>query len=68
MASNRISPEEATLRAQAGEPVVFVDARNPKDWSESDQKIPKAIRVPADEVESHLAEIPRGCVIVAYCT
>jgi rhodanese-related sulfurtransferase len=68
MPSNRISPEEVNARALAGEPIVFLDARNPKAWAESDRKIPGAIRVSGDDVESHLNEINRGMTVVAYCT
>jgi len=68
MASNRISPEEANARALAGEPIVFVDSRNPKAWANSEWKIPKAIRVPADEVESHLNELDHDSTVIAYCT
>ena len=68
MASNRISAEEANARVLAGEPMVFLDSRNPKAWVESDRKIPGAIRVPADKLEQHLAEIPKNKSVVAYCT
>ncbi len=68
MASNRISSEEVNARVLAGEPVVFVDARKPESWDESSRKIPGAIRVPADDVESHLREIDRHSTVVAYCT
>ena len=68
MASNKISPEEANARVLAGEPVVFVDARNPKAWGSSDRKIPGAVRVPAEDVESHLNEIDSQSTVIAYCT
>jgi rhodanese-related sulfurtransferase len=68
MPSNRISPEEVNARVLAGEPIVFLDTRNPKAWAESDRKIPGAVRVPTDDVESHLNEIDRASTIVAYCT
>jgi len=68
MPSNRISSEEINSRVLAGEPIAFLDARNPKAWTESNRKIPGAIRVPTDDVESHLNEIDRAKTIVAYCT
>ena len=64
----RITAEDAKARLARGEPIVFVDSRNPKAWGESDVKLPGAIRVEADRVPDHLAEIPRGRPIVAYCT
>ena len=68
MASIKISPEEVNARALAGEPIVFVDARNQKAWEESDRKIPGAIRVPTADVESHLDEIDRSATVITYCT
>ena len=68
MASNRISPEEVNARVLAGEPMIFLDSRNPKAWSESDKKLPSAIRMPADDVESYLHSIDRESTVVAYCT
>jgi rhodanese-related sulfurtransferase len=68
MPSNRISPEEVNARALAGEPIIFLDCRNRNAWKESDRKIPQAIRVPADDVESHLEQIDRAATIVSYCT
>jgi rhodanese-related sulfurtransferase len=68
MEPTRITVEEVRERMGRGEPFTFIDARNPKAWGEADQKLPGAIRVPADEVDKHLAEIPRDRVIVTYCT
>ena len=64
----RITPEEVKTRMDRGEPFAFLDDRNPTAWSGSSVKLPGAIRVPADEAEKHLAEIPRDRAIVAYCT
>jgi rhodanese-related sulfurtransferase len=64
----RISAEDVKQRLARGEPIVFLDSRNPKAWAESDVKLPGAIRVEADRVRDHLSEIPRGRPIVAYCT
>jgi rhodanese-related sulfurtransferase len=68
MASNRISPEEANARVLAGEPIIFVDVRNPKAWLESERKIPAAIRVTAEDLDSHLAAIDPASTIITYCT
>jgi rhodanese-related sulfurtransferase len=69
MADNiRITVDELRKRRNAGEEFVFVDTRNPQAWGESDSKIPGAIRVPADRVRQHLAEIPRDRPIITYCT
>jgi rhodanese-related sulfurtransferase len=64
----RATAEQVIARFSSGEPIVFLDTRNPKAWAESDVKLPGAIRVEADRVRDHLVEIPRGRPIVAYCT
>jgi ArsR family transcriptional regulator len=64
----RVTPDEIRQRMERGEPIAFVDARNPQAWAESDVKLPGAIRVPADDVEAHLSEIPRDRAVIAYCT
>jgi rhodanese-related sulfurtransferase len=68
MASNRISPEEANARVLAGEPVVFIDTRNPKAWAASDRKIPGALRIPADAIDTQEKNIDRNATVIAYCT
>lgn len=64
----RITAEEVLKRMNRGEGIYFVDARNPKAWGEADTKLPGAVRVPADAIEQHLADMPRDRTIVAYCT
>jgi rhodanese-related sulfurtransferase len=64
----RITPAVAKARLDRGEPLLFVDARNPTAWGTSNIRLPGAIRVPADQVDGLAAELPRGRPIVAYCT
>jgi rhodanese-related sulfurtransferase len=64
----RISVDELRRAMNAGEPFVFIDTRNPQAWTESDVKLPGALRIPVSEVQQHLAEIPRDRPIVTYCT
>jgi rhodanese-related sulfurtransferase len=68
MEATRVTVDEVKARMDRGEPVFFLDTRNPTAWNESDVKLPGALRVPADEVEQHLKEIPHGRVIITYCT
>jgi rhodanese-related sulfurtransferase len=68
MEPTRISVEEAKRRFDAEPRIVFLDTRSPEAWDKSHIQIPGAIRVPAEEVEQHLAEIPRGRAIITYCT
>jgi rhodanese-related sulfurtransferase len=64
-----ITPEEAKQRLDRGDRIVFVDARNPTAWGSSDVKLPGALRIPLDDVQSHVSEIPRdGATTVTYCT
>jgi rhodanese-related sulfurtransferase len=53
---------------KAGEDFTILDVRNPTAWAESDVMVPNARRVPLDDFESHLYEIPKNKPIVAYCT
>jgi len=68
MSVTRISVDEVKKRMDAGEEFFFLDTRNLKAWAEAETKLPQAIRVPADDVEEHFADIPHDRPIVAYCT
>ena len=68
METTRITVDEVGERLNRGEPFVFVDTRNPQAWGQSDQKLPNAIRVPADELGQHLDEIPHDRAVITYCT
>jgi rhodanese-related sulfurtransferase len=68
MASDKISADEANARVLAGEPVVFVDARSPAAWDESDRKIPGAIRITADHIESGADQVQRTATVIVYGT
>ncbi len=64
----RITVGELQERMSRGEQFAILDNRNPKAWSDAQTKLPRALRVPADEIEKHLDEIPRDRVIITYCT
>ena len=68
MEATRVTVDEVRERMDRGEQFTFVDTRNPVAWGESDVKLPGAIRVPADELEQHLQEIPRDRAVITYCT
>ena len=68
MAKDKISVQEAHRLYASGKPVVFVDSRNPKAWGASEVELPKAVRVPADDVASHINEIDRHATVITYCT
>ncbi len=66
--ASRITVDDLRKRLDRGETIFFIDTRNPTAWAESSTKLPGAIRVPADQVEQHLADIPRDRMVVTYCT
>jgi rhodanese-related sulfurtransferase len=66
--ATRVTVDEVKERMDRGEQFAFVDTRNPQAWGEAETKLPGAIRVPADELEQHLDEIPRDRVVITYCT
>jgi rhodanese-related sulfurtransferase len=66
--SLRITVDDVRKRMEAGEEFIFVDTRNPQAWSQSDVKLPKAIRVPLDSLDENLSKIPKDRPIVTYCT
>lgn len=68
MEPRRITPEQVKRHIDAGQRVTFLDARADEAWRNSDRQIAGSIRVPPDDVESHLGEIPRAGLIVPYCT
>lgn len=64
----RITPHDLKQRMDAGEDLTIIDVRNPQAWAQSDTMIPEAIRVPIDEFERHLSQIPKNRPVVTYCT
>jgi rhodanese-related sulfurtransferase len=66
--ATRVTVDEVKERMDRGEQFTFVDTRNPQAWGEAETKLPGAIRVPADELEQHLDEIPRDRAVITYCT
>ncbi len=68
MEATRVTVDEVKERMDRGEQFAFVDTRNPQAWGESDVKLPGAVRVPFDEWEQHLDELPRDRAVITYCT
>jgi rhodanese-related sulfurtransferase len=68
MQPTRITVDELNERMNRGEPFTVLDTRNPKAWGDADTKLPGAVRVPADELERHLGDIPHDRAIITYCT
>jgi len=68
MEATRITTDEVRERLDRGEQFTFVDTRNPQAWAESDEKLPNAMRIPADQLAEHLNEIPKDRAVITYCT
>ena len=66
--ATRITVDEVKERMERGEQFTFIDSRNPTAWGQSDKKLPNAIRIPAEELEQHLDEIPKDRAVITYCT
>jgi len=64
----RVTVEQVKQWMDEGVPLVFLDSRSESSWRALGTKLPGAIRVPPDDVESHLSEIPRDRRIIVYCT
>ena len=63
-----ISVQDARKMLDHGNRVVFVDARNPVAWGAATEKLPDAIRIPVDEVDQHVSELPSSGTVITYCT
>jgi sulfur-carrier protein adenylyltransferase/sulfurtransferase len=63
-----VSATEAKQMIDRGEPVIFIDARNPVAWGSSQVKLPGAIRIPVDHVDDHVGEVARDATAISYCT
>jgi rhodanese-related sulfurtransferase len=68
MAVQRITAEHLKRLIDAHEKPTVLDARSPDSWKSSNVQIPGSKRVPPDDVDKHLSEIPRDRLAVAYCT
>jgi rhodanese-related sulfurtransferase len=64
----KLPVEEVKRRLDAGELLIFVDARSDQAWAESDVQIPNSIRVPPDRADELVAAIPRDVTVITYCT
>ncbi len=51
-----------------GQPIAFIDSRNPIAWGSSKLTLPGALRIPIDEVDRHLPALPKDRRLIVYCT
>jgi outer membrane protein OmpA-like peptidoglycan-associated protein len=66
--AERITVEELKAKLAKNEPVFIIDSRSQGSYDSNETKIKGSVRIPMDEVESRLGEIPRDKNIVVYCT
>jgi 3-mercaptopyruvate sulfurtransferase SseA len=64
----RITVEELKEKLAKKAPVFIIDSRSQGSYDGSEIKIKGAVRIPADEIDARLKEIPRDREIVVYCT
>jgi 3-mercaptopyruvate sulfurtransferase SseA len=64
----RITVDELKEKLAKNAPVFIIDSRSQGSYDNSEIKIKGAVRIPMDEIESRLKEIPRDREIVVYCT
>ena len=68
MDPRKITAQEVKRRMKKGHYFVFIDTRNSHAWESSDIKLPHARRIPIEQIENRLDEIPAGLPIITYCT
>ncbi len=64
----RITPEEVMALMDAGEKIVIVDLRSRGAYESGEIRIKGDIRIPPDELEERMYELPMGAEIITYCT
>lgn len=64
----RITPEELMHRITAGEPVAVVDLRHELEVESDNVKLPGAIWMTFEEIDSRHDEIPRDRDVILYCS
>ena len=66
MSLQPITVEEAKRRLEKGDALTFVDARDDESWRSSEWQLPQARRLPPDDIETFLDDIPLGGLVVPY--
>ena len=63
----RISPSEAYRRQRSGA-AIMLDVVQPNASADLDRVIAGALRMPPDDIERRLGELPPDREIISYCT
>jgi 3-mercaptopyruvate sulfurtransferase SseA len=64
----RITAEEVKARMDRGDALTFVDSRSHSSWETAVSMIPGAFRVPPDEIDRYISDVPKGKPVIVYCT
>jgi 3-mercaptopyruvate sulfurtransferase SseA len=64
----RMSVAELLSRLEKHAPVVIVDARSEGSWEGSDKQIKGSIRIPVDQIEARMSDLPKDKEIIFYCS
>ncbi len=64
----RITVKELKEKLDGGEDVTILDVRNPTAWANSDVRLPGALRIVMDDLDSRAEAFDRAKTVVAYCT
>jgi rhodanese-related sulfurtransferase len=64
----KLPVEDVKRRLDAGQPLIFIDARSDESWSGSDVQVPGSIRVPPDRADEFVGVIAPEATIITYCT
>ena len=62
-----MSPEDLKANLN-GENISILDVRSERGWSNSDVKIPGAVRATWDNFDEWSASLPKGNTLVIYCS
>jgi rhodanese-related sulfurtransferase len=63
-----MSVAELLSRLEKHAPVVIVDARSEGSWEGSDKQIKGSVRIPVDQIESRMSDLPKDKEIIFYCS
>jgi|SRR5215472_11305605 len=64
----RLTVAELLARFEKHTPIVIVDSRSESSWEGSDKQIKGSVRIPVDQIEARMNELPRDKEIVIYCS
>lgn len=64
----RMSVAELLSRLEKHAPVVIVDARSEGSWEGSDKQIKGSVRIPVDQIEARMGDLPKDKEIIFYCS